>query len=115
MKKIFLFSLVACMGIVDAGFAGNCQIRDLTSSEQYDSDEYLYVSAGHYRNRQVFACERRGNSKNCNNGTKVAIRGEHYIGNWNYGATGGTAFEILECSARGLLSNDKWVNVGTSS
>lgn len=112
MKKIALFSLVAILGVVNTSFAaGSCQIRDLKASEKQDSDEYLYVSAGHHRNKQAFACERRGDPKNCNNGVKVAVKGEHYIG----GVAVGSSFEVLECQQRGLLSNDKWVNVGTSS
>ncbi len=116
MKKIALFSLMCCLCGVYAvpAFAGSCEIRSLTASEDEEGDEYLYISKNHQDIQKAFACETEGNSKNCSDGTKVLVSGEQqYIG--DRFATNGT--DVYECRTTGsfTLSNDYWKSVGTST
>lgn len=88
MKKIALFSLLVCLcGIyVVPALAGSCEQRtvkkfSVIGGEWNTSDDYLYVSVGQYNSRMAYACETNGDSKNCSHGTKIAVRGSHYVGN----------------------------------
>lgn len=115
MKKIFALPiLLCCCGLYAVpSFAGNCKPRHLTGSEIRKSNEYLYPSIGHYNAQTPFACEKGGNTDNCDEGTKVAVSGAHSMGDGNGELVNYTGAGIYECHIDS--SDDYWGMIDAGS
>lgn len=99
MKKIALCSLLACLGVVDASFAGNCTMTNRSLSTA-DSDFVFFGGAG---TTQGLACGQIG-GRTCNYSEFAIINGTHRIGSKQYTKTG-----VYKCvDATGNLGVDPW-------
>ncbi len=89
MKKIFLFSLIMCVGIVDAGFAGNCTMSNQIGSLR---DSIVFGGAGD----QGLFCGASG-AKTCNYSDFVLIKGKHSVGKGTNAWNAVEDFRVYKC------------------
>ena len=99
MKKIVLFSLIACLGFVGSGFAGNCE----PTVAKADKEGVDFISFSNGNNG--FACNRLDykTKRSCDPGEVVSVSGKHRVGGKVFD---GDKFYRCEKGAR-----DKWVLV----
>ncbi|MBQ6012176.1 MAG: hypothetical protein IJL23_03580, partial [Alphaproteobacteria bacterium] len=110
MKKIFLFSLIVCMGIVDVGFAAdkgtyNCRVQSIAALSKKKSNEFLFPTNGDYKdaNGRALVCGHRG-TDGCTNGTTVVVAGNHW-----FQKSQSDYMKVYRCSTGG---GNAWADVG---
>ena len=113
MKKIALCSVIACLGIIDAGFAAdkgtyNCNVQSMSAFSWKLSNEFLFPTTADYKdsNGRALVCGHRG-TNGCNNGTTVVVAGNHY-----FGEVPTDYMKVYRCSTGGP---NAWADVGYSA
>lgn len=79
MKKIFLFSLIGCLGIVESFFADtyNCVPQELKWNQIKAQNQFLFPTPGHYNgNGTALVCGHQG-ANGCATGTVIVMAGNH--------------------------------------
>jgi len=102
MKKILLFSLIACLGFVGSGFAGSCELTVVKAGP--NDPDFIYLGAS---GNNGFACNRFG-GRSCDPGQIIFTIGNFRLGDKKALDIDG---DFWRCSKG---SKDKWVWIDTS-
>ena len=111
MKKIFLFSLVMCLGIVESFFAATdkgtykCQVQSISALSRKSSNEFLFPTNADYKdsNGRALVCGHR-DIYGCSNGTTVVVAGNHWFQKMQ-----SDDMKVYRCSTGG---GNAWADVG---